>query len=278
MPWLSVPYGRTQEVKGFLRDRYGIKTIPALVILDAATGEVVTHAGRDNVVADPSGVSFPWAGGSGATAISIPNGGGKEGGVTKAMVGGGGGGGQSWRHLTYCERVFTKPLLALGHKGINPSRPDDMYMDENAVRARAGIFNILSMLVLTNLTFLKWRFLLPIIYPIVCADFFFASIFGLTPLAPVGTLACSLVWLLHPEPHWKPAKPKRFAWIIGILLVNTCFVGWLLESTYVQYSAACMCFLATWLEASAGFCLGCFLYNNMVVPLMRWDVCHECTM
>ena len=60
------------------------------------------------------------------------------------------------------------------------------------------------------------------------------------------TLACSITWLLHPEPHWKPAKPKRFAWIIGFVLVNLCFVGWLLESSYVQYSAACVCFLATW--------------------------------
>ena len=197
MPWLSIPYDRAQEVKGELRDRYGIRTIPALVLLDAATGEVVTHSGRDNVVADPSGVSFPWAGAAGGAAVVSVGAGGEGGGGVKVapsdhFVGGDGGGKGvqpgSWRHMTYTERVFTKPLLAMGHRGINPGRPDEMYMDENAVRVRAGIFNIMSMFVLVNLTFLKWRTVMLVVYPIVCTDFLFGSIFGLTPLAPVGTL------------------------------------------------------------------------------------------
>lgn len=30
----------------------------------------------------------------------------------------------------------------------------------------------------------------------------------------------------HKEPHWVPAKPKRFAWTIGIVLIVTCFICW----------------------------------------------------
>lgn len=168
MPWASIPYARAQEVKANLRDRFAVKTIPTLVVLDAATGEVITKAGRDRVETDPTGEYFPWATGSGADkaiAISIQGAVGGGGGSSTptpfkafgvASRGDGGNGGMSWRHLTYRERVFTKPLLAMGHRGINPNRPDDLYMDENAVRVRAGIFNIVTVLVLMNLTFTKW--------------------------------------------------------------------------------------------------------------------------
>jgi len=42
----------------------------------------------------------------------------------------------------------------LGHHA-NPSKPDEMYMDEHAVRIRAGILNIVTWIALINIFFWK---------------------------------------------------------------------------------------------------------------------------
>ena len=41
MPWLALPYAE-RELAVALGTKYGVEGIPCLVILDAATGEVVT--------------------------------------------------------------------------------------------------------------------------------------------------------------------------------------------------------------------------------------------
>ena len=152
-------------------------------------------------------------------------------------------------------------------------------MDENAVRARAGILNIFSCLVLMTLTFfsrsVQERVFISL-YPIIALDFLAGGTVGLTPLAPVGCVATAIAWLLHPQPVWTPARPKRFAWAIGFTLANTCFFGWLGGLKFIAYASAAMCFAATWLESSCGFCVGCFIYNYAVVPAMGWEACVEC--
>ena len=112
----------------------------------------------------------------------------------------------------------------------------------------------------------------------------------------------------HKEPHWVPAKPKRFAWTIGIVLIVTCFICWRIgwengfkqkyEARYqvidvdeamdcsvldltdlsdyplaarmqvIMKTIAIICAIVTWLEASCGFCVGCFVYGkfNKVAP------------
>ena len=41
MPWLTLPYAERELAQG-LGTKYGVEGIPCLVVLDAATGEVVT--------------------------------------------------------------------------------------------------------------------------------------------------------------------------------------------------------------------------------------------
>ena len=107
-------------------------------------------------------------------------------------------------------------------------------------------------------------------------------IFGLTPLSPLGIAASLVAVVLQPAPLWKPAKPKRFAWLIGLMLGTTCF-------TLVQFredlgdayrpavtAVAITCNLATFLEGNAGFCVGCAIYNNIIVPFGGGEECNEC--
>ena len=257
--WNTLPYESAVAVRDGLRAQFGVKTIPSLVIVDKRTGEVVTTAGRDAVVADPKGLQFPWRN---EHSVAIPS----HGALPAAV-------------LPFKQRFFTKPLLAFGHTGVSAAHPGSAYMDENAVRARAGILNIFSCLVLMTLTFfsrsVQERVFISL-YPIIALDFLAGGTVGLTPLAPVGCVATAIAWLLHPQPVWTPARPKRFAWAIGFTLANTCFFGWLGGLKFIAYASAAMCFAATWLESSCGFCVGCFIYNYAVVPAMGWEACVEC--
>ncbi len=39
---------------------------------------------------------------------------------------------------------------------------------------------------------------------------------------------------------------------------------------------ALTCNLFTWLESAAGFCVGCVVYNNVVVKYLGREECKEC--
>ncbi|XP_057325491.1 nucleoredoxin-like [Microplitis mediator] len=60
LPWLVVP-NQDYERKTRLTRRYRIKSgVPTLILLEGASGSVVTRGGVERVTEDPSGVNFPW--------------------------------------------------------------------------------------------------------------------------------------------------------------------------------------------------------------------------
>jgi len=59
MPWLAVPF-ENREVKDKLSKQFKIQGIPSLIILDGATGDLITKDGRNCVSADPKGEELPW--------------------------------------------------------------------------------------------------------------------------------------------------------------------------------------------------------------------------
>ncbi|XP_034945696.1 nucleoredoxin-like isoform X2 [Chelonus insularis] len=60
LPWLVVP-NEDYERKTRLTRRYRIKSgVPTLILLEGASGSVVTRGGVERVLEDPSGVNFPW--------------------------------------------------------------------------------------------------------------------------------------------------------------------------------------------------------------------------
>lgn len=58
-PWLALPYS-DRKTKAALSKKYKVQGIPALVIVDAQTGELITKEGRSAVEGDPKGANFPW--------------------------------------------------------------------------------------------------------------------------------------------------------------------------------------------------------------------------
>ena len=59
MPWYSIPYDEEHR-RQTLKSKYGICELPSLVVVAAATGEVVTHDGR-NMISDGKNALAKWA-------------------------------------------------------------------------------------------------------------------------------------------------------------------------------------------------------------------------
>lgn len=92
-----------------------------------------------------------------------------------------------------------------------------------------------------------------------------------------------------------PARPKRFAWTLGFMVVALCLIFFLVgqsngfrELKQMMELKSCMeidsedivtypvaeamlmgikilvmiCLVLTWLEGNCGFCVGCFIYNS----------------
>jgi thiol-disulfide isomerase/thioredoxin len=253
MPWPVVTYNTVQTVRLALRAAYHIPTIPRLVVIDATDGKIVTPDARHNVVSDPLGLKAPWR---------------------QEVVGGAPG-----SNITGWDRLFSKPLFALGHEipGLVSPHSPNLWMDENIVRSRAGILHLIGWCALVNAYFIQEKMFLYVMYAVVSWEFLFSLLFGLAPLAPLSFLGYLFVKAFgSPKPMWKPAAPKRFAWFLGLILVNTC----LLAATYgpreLVYVAITMCISFTWAEAVLGFCLGCFIYNKVISKILGEEECDAC--
>jgi len=59
MPFLALPYAE-RDTKSKLSKKYKVSGIPTLVLLNGATGEVLSTDGRAVVTEDPQGANFPW--------------------------------------------------------------------------------------------------------------------------------------------------------------------------------------------------------------------------
>jgi len=57
MPWLAMPYGALPDYQGALSQKYGVRGIPCLILLDRQ-GNLLDQDGRSAVVDDPSGASW----------------------------------------------------------------------------------------------------------------------------------------------------------------------------------------------------------------------------
>lgn len=155
-------------------------------------------------------------------------------------------------------------------------------MDEHAVRARAGLLNVVTWVAIINVWFWKEPDYVKFLFPIVAYEFLTSMFVGLTPISPFGVIGTLMAIAMHPEPLWKPAKPKRFAWMIGLVLSSLCFIFVMLRNElggayiYLVRTTVCLCNIATWFESANGFCFGCFIYNTVLVPMYKLEECSEC--
>ena len=137
-----------------------------------------------------------------------------------------------------------------------------------------------------NIIFMNERMVCYVFIPLAGFEFLSSVAMGLTPISPLGVLGTLIAITFYDQPQWSPAKPKRFAWCIGLLLVFLCLL-WVIilgkETLLGAYkplflATVVICNIATGLEASLGFCLGCYIYNKIIVPMFKLEECEDCKM
>jgi len=149
--------------------------------------------------------------------------------------------------------------------------------NENVVRARAGLINLVavSVVYLQSISYIQgggvdWSGLGTALRPlmwVMLSEFAVASLFGLA-VSPIGMLATFISsHILHQEPLWKPARPKRFSWFLGMCMVGSCICfSHLIDDNHIKkpliIGFASVCTMLTYLEASCGVCVGCWLFGT----------------
>jgi hypothetical protein len=135
-------------------------------------------------------------------------------------------------------------------------------VNENEVRAAAGLTMVIGAVAFSYAYFAKQYVPLQVAASLFFAEFLIRLTAGLR-YSPVGFLALSMT--RSREPEWVSAKPKRFAWTLGLAMA--------LAMTVITNSGirgplprtmCLICLTLMWMESALGLCLGCKIYGLLV--------------
>jgi hypothetical protein len=131
--------------------------------------------------------------------------------------------------------------------------------NEHEVRAAAGITMVVGAVAFSFAYFQHQYVPLQVVASFFLLEFLLRVTLGIR-YSPVGVVA--QVLMRRQEPQWVSAKPKRFAWTIGLgiafamtIITNSGIRGW------TPRSMCLICLTMMWLESALGLCLGCKLYG-----------------
>ena len=134
--------------------------------------------------------------------------------------------------------------------------------DEHEVRAAAGLTLVIGGAAFSAAYFAHDYVPLQIASTLFFVEFLVRLTLGLR-VSPMGLIARALTHGRPPE--WVSAKPKRFAWTLGLgmsfammVITNSGIRGWLPRSVCL------VCLTLMWSESVLGLCLGCKLHALLV--------------
>jgi hypothetical protein len=135
-------------------------------------------------------------------------------------------------------------------------------VNEHLVRAAAGTTMALGAVAFAYAYFEKVYWPLQVVSSLFFVEFFARLTIGISR-SPIGLLAG---WMTQRQrPEWVSAKPKRFAWTLGLalsggmaIITNYGIRGWLPRSICL------VCLSLMWLESVLGLCLGCEIYGILI--------------
>jgi hypothetical protein len=134
--------------------------------------------------------------------------------------------------------------------------------NENEVRAAAGLTMALGAAAFVYAFFARVYLPIQVVTTMFVFEFLIRVTFGLR-YSPMGMLAH---WLTRGQPpQWVSAKPKRFAWTLGLSLSLAMMV---ITNSGIRgalpLTICLICLTLMWLEAVLGLCLGCQIHGLMV--------------
>lgn len=134
--------------------------------------------------------------------------------------------------------------------------------DENQVRAAAGLTMVTGAVAFSYAYFDKQYIPLQVVASLFFVEFLIRVTVGIH-YSPFGLVARAL--MLGRPPEWVSAKPKRFAWSLGLgmafamtVITNSGIRG------YLPRTICLICLTLMWLESALGFCLGCKIHGVVV--------------
>jgi hypothetical protein len=134
--------------------------------------------------------------------------------------------------------------------------------NENEVRAAAGLTMVTGAVAFVYAYFDKNYLPLQAVATFFFAEFLIRVSFGIR-YSPTGVVARVLT--RHQPPDWVSAKPKRFAWTLGLALslamtiITNSGIRGLLPRTICL-----ICLTLMWAESVLGVCLGCEIHGFLV--------------
>jgi hypothetical protein len=150
---------------------------------------------------------------------------------------------------------------------ISGLRPDGTELqaavfDENEVRAAAGLTLVIGAVAFSYAYFAQDYVPLQVVTVVFFSEFLARLTLGLR-YSPVGVVARVLT-RSHP-PDWVSAKPKRFAWTLGlgmsfamVIITNSGIRGTLPRTICL------ICLTLMWMESVLGICLGYRIHGLLV--------------
>jgi uncharacterized protein DUF4395 len=157
------------------------------------------------------------------------------------------------------ELSFGQRISGLAPDGTELHAP---VFDENQVRAAAGLTLVIGAVAFSYAYFAHNYVPLQIVTVVFFSEFLARLTLGLH-FSPVGVVARALT-RTHP-PDWVSAKPKRFAWTLGlgmsfamVIITNSGIRGTLPRTICL------ICLTLMWMESVLGVCLGCEIHGLLV--------------
>ena len=151
--------------------------------------------------------------------------------------------------------------------GEKIERYDFKVINERDARASAGIMFLLGAITLGHFLITRnlfWANLFTITFILE----FIIRVFINPKYAPYMVLGSLIV--ANQEPEWVEARPKKFAWALGVILgaIMTYFIIFNVM-TPARLLTCLLCLLLLYLESAFGICLGCILYKKLNVKLYK---------
>ena len=145
---------------------------------------------------------------------------------------------------------------------VAANRAETMVVDENEVRAAAGVTMVIGAVAFSYAYFAKQYVPLQVASSLFFVEFLIRVTVGLRH-SPVGVIARAMTSGRPPE--WVSARPKRFAWTLGLgmafamtVITNSGIRG------YLPRTICLICLTLMWMESALGLCLGCKIHGLLV--------------
>lgn len=148
-------------------------------------------------------------------------------------------------------------------------------LNEREVRAGAGILFFITLTVFLG----AWHVDLMLPAQLMIIGFFIDFVIRVidpkySPSLILGRLAVS-----NQVPEYTAAAPKRFAWVIGLMLASFMVVTliFMRDMSALNFAICGLCIVLLFMESAFGICLGCVVYNKVLkkeVALCAGGICE----